>query len=148
MPVFVNFAVGLLFGSGLIVSGMADPAKVLGFLDVAAIAGGTWDPSLAFVMAGAIAVALPGFRIATRRGAPVFADRFRMPDRSDVDRRVIVGPAIFGTGWGLAGLCPGPALVGLGFGQPAAFVFVAAMAAGMLAARQFAVVRPRPALHA
>lgn len=148
MQVLVNFAVGLLFGAGLIVSGMADPAKVLGFLDVAAIATGAWDPSLAFVMLGAIAVALPGFRLATRRGAPVFADGFRLPGRSDIDRRVVVGPAIFGVGWGLAGLCPGPALVGLGFGQPAAFLFVAAMAAGMLAARQAALYPPRTALQA
>jgi uncharacterized membrane protein YedE/YeeE len=148
MQVLVNFAVGLLFGAGLIVSGMADPAKVLGFLDVAAIATGAWDPSLAFVMLGAIAVAMPGFRLATRRGAPVFGDGFRLPERRDIDRRVVVGPAIFGIGWGLAGLCPGPALVGLGFGQPAAFVFVAAMVAGMLAARQAALALPRTALQA
>jgi uncharacterized membrane protein YedE/YeeE len=148
MPIIVNFAVGLLFGAGLIFSGMADPAKVLNFLDLAEIASGAWDPSLAFVMAGAIAVALPGFRLATRRGTPVFADSFRLPDRSDIDRRVIIGPAIFGIGWGLAGLCPGPALVGLGFGQPAALVFAAAMAAGMLAARQLASALPRPVLQA
>jgi uncharacterized membrane protein YedE/YeeE len=148
MQVIVNFAIGLLFGGGLIVSGMSDPAKVLGFLDVAAIASATWDPSLAFVMLGAIAVALPGFRLAIRRGAPVFADGFRLPDRNDIDRRVFVGPAIFGIGWGLAGLCPGPALVGLGFGQPAAFVFVGAMAAGMLAARQAAPALQRTAFQA
>ena len=131
MAIALQFLAGLIFGLGLIVAGMADPAKVLNFLDIA----GTWDPSLAFVMAGAIAVTFFGFRLALRRQKPLFAKRFHLPTASGVDARVVVGPAIFGIGWGLSGLCPGPALTLLGFGLPSAYVFVAAMAAGMAIAR-------------
>ncbi|CAH1694632.1 conserved membrane hypothetical protein [Hyphomicrobiales bacterium] len=131
MAILLQFITGLIFGLGLIVAGMADPAKVLNFLDLA----GHWDPSLAFVMAGAIAVTFCGFRLVLRRPGPLFAERFTMPTTRAIDAHVIVGPAIFGIGWGLAGLCPGPALTLLGFGLPSAFLFVAAMAAGMAIAR-------------
>lgn len=121
-------AAGLLFGLGLTVSRMVDPAKVLGFLDVA----GGWDPSLAFVLAGAVATAAVGFRLVLgRRTAPLFAGKFNLPPARRVDARLIAGAAIFGVGWGLVGLCPGPALAGLGLAFRPVAVFVAAMLAGM-----------------
>lgn len=135
---FAQFCVGLLFGVGLIVSGMSDPAKVLNFLDVAAIASGYWDASLAFVMAGAVTVAFVGYRLVLRRPAPLLADRFQVPTRTDIDRRLVVGAALFGLGWGLAGFCPGPALVALGSGQKLVWLFAGAMIAGMAAARWLA----------
>ena len=122
------FAVGLLFGLGLIVSGMANPAKVLAFLDVT----GRWDPSLALVMAGAVTVSAVGYRVARRRGRPVFAPRLDIPTRRDLDPRLIAGAAVFGLGWGLAGLCPGPALTILTLLPARAATFVAAMVVGML----------------
>lgn len=118
---------GLVFGIGLIVSGMADPAKVLGFLDLA----GLWDPSLAFVMAGAIAVGLVAFAVARRRTASFLGELFRLPGRRDADRRLVLGSVLFGVGWGIAGFCPGPALVALGSGSAKALLFVLAMLAGM-----------------
>ncbi|MEE1657834.1 YeeE/YedE family protein [Microvirga sp. CF3062] len=128
MPLILStFASGLLFGLGLIVSQMVNPAKVLAFLDVF----GNWDPSLAFVMGGAVAVSALGYWIARRRGAPVLAPRLEIPTRRDLDLRLVTGAALFGIGWGLVGLCPGPALVGLTFGPVAIFAFVAAMIAGM-----------------
>jgi uncharacterized protein len=135
MAILLQFVVGLIFGFGLLLSGMSDPAKVLNFLDLGGIASGTWDPSLAFVMAGAVAVAFIGFRVVLRQPHPVFADRFQVPTRRDLDVRIIAGPAIFGVGWGLAGFCPGPALTALGFGTHAAVIFVVAMFAGMGLAR-------------
>ena len=135
MAILLQFAVGLTFGLGLLLSGMSDPAKVLNFLDLGGIASGTWDPSLAFVMAGAVAVTFVGFRLVLGRPHPVFADRFHMPTRRELDIRIVVGPAIFGVGWGLAGFCPGPALTALGFGTHAAVIFVVAMFAGMWLAR-------------
>jgi uncharacterized membrane protein YedE/YeeE len=135
MAILVQFAIGLVFGLGLIVSGMSNPAKVLNFLDVDGIPAGTWDASLAFVMAGAVAVTFIGFSRVLKLARPVFAERFYVPTRQDVDLRIIVGPAIFGIGWGLAGFCPGPALTALGFGSTSAFIFVAAMFAGMVLAR-------------
>jgi len=135
MAILVQFAIGLVFGLGLIVSGMSNPAKVLNFLDVGGIPAGTWDASLAFVMAGAVAVTFIGFSRVLTLARPVFAERFYVPTRKDVDLRIIVGPAIFGIGWGLAGFCPGPALTALGFGSTSAFIFVAAMFAGMALAR-------------
>lgn len=128
MPLILSaFTSGLLFGLGLIVSEMVNPAKVLGFLDLF----GNWDPSLAFVMASAVAVSALGTIIAKRRGVPVLAPRLEIPTRRDLDPRLISGAALFGIGWGLVGLCPGPALVGLTFGPWQVFVFVAAMIAGM-----------------
>ena len=135
MAFLVQFAIGLIFGLGLIISGMSNPAKVLNFLDVGGIPRGTWDVSLAFVMAGAVAVAFVGFRSVFKLTRPVFAERFYVPIRKDVDPKIIAGPAIFGVGWGLAGFCPGPALTALGFGSASAVIFVAAMCAGMLIAR-------------
>jgi uncharacterized membrane protein YedE/YeeE len=125
------FASGLLFGLGLIVSQMVNPAKVLGFLDIF----GNWDPSLALVMGGAVAVSALGTLIAKRRGVPVLAPRLEIPTRRDLDPRLIGGAALFGIGWGLVGLCPGPALVGLTFGPWPVFVFVAAMIVGMMVFR-------------
>ncbi|KMO33316.1 membrane protein [Methylobacterium tarhaniae] len=122
------FAVGLLFGLGLLVSGMSDPAKVLAFLDLT----GRWDPSLAFVMAGAVAVSAAGTLVARRRGRPLLASRLEIPARRDIDPRLVAGAAIFGLGWGLAGLCPGPALTLLTVAPAQAATFVAAMVAGML----------------
>jgi len=121
------FASGLLFGLGLIVSQMVNPAKVLGFLDIF----GNWDPSLALVMGAAVAVSALGTLVTRRRGAPVLAPRLEIPTRRDLDPRLIGGAALFGIGWGLVGLCPGPALVGLTFGPWPVFVFVAAMIVGM-----------------
>jgi len=131
MSVLVNFALGLLFGLGLVVSGMANPAKVLNFLDVF----GTWDPSLAFVMAGGLLVTFAGYRLALRRKAPILAASFQLPTRSDIDARVLAGPAVFGIGWGLGGFCPGPALTSLGLLAPGTLAFVPAMFAGMWLAR-------------
>ena len=122
------FLVGLLFGFGLIVSGMSDPAKVLGFLDLA----GAWDPSLALVMGGAIAVGLPAFALARRRKLSLIGAPMRLPTVRQIDRRLVGGSVLFGIGWGIAGFCPGPALVALGMGKTQALVFVAAMLAGML----------------
>ncbi|WP_418128204.1 DUF6691 family protein [Variovorax sp. 375MFSha3.1] len=118
---------GLVFGLGLIVSGMANPAKVLGFLDLA----GHWDPSLAFVMAGAIAVGSVAFLAARRRSMSLLGAAMRLPSSREIDRRLVVGSVVFGVGWGIAGLCPGPGLVALGMGEAKALVFVLAMLAGM-----------------
>lgn len=121
------FASGLLFSLGLIISQMVNPAKVLGFLDIF----GNWDPSLAFVMGGAVLVSALGYVTATRRGRPVFAPKLEIPTRRDLDPRLIGGAALFGIGWGLAGLCPGPALAGMTFGPWQVAVFVVAMLVGM-----------------
>ena len=125
---FASLLAGLVFGLGLIVSGMADPAKVLGFLDLA----GRWDPSLAFVMAGAIAVGLAGFGVARRRTVSLLGDTMKLPTSRQIDRRLIGGGLLFGVGWGVAGFCPGPALTALGMGNAKAAVFTVAMLAGML----------------
>ena len=135
MTILVQFGIGVLFGLGLIVSGMSNPAKVLNFLDLGGLPAGTWDASLAFVMAGAVAVSFVGFRHVLKLAHPVFAGRFYVPTRSDIDPKIVVGPAIFGIGWGLAGFCPGPALTALGFGSTSAVIFVVAMCGGMVLAR-------------
>ncbi len=127
MSVLISLLIGLVFGCGLIVSGMSNPAKVLAFLDLA----GDWDPSLALVMAGAIAVGLVAFRIAGRRPTSLRGKPLQMPTARQIDRRLLAGSALFGIGWGLAGICPGPALVLLGTGAAKGFVFVLAMLAGM-----------------
>ena len=119
---------GLVFGLGLIVSGMANPAKVLGFLDLA----GAWDPSLALVMGGAIAVGFFAFLIAKNRTRSFIGAEMKLPTTSSIDRRLLAGSALFGAGWGIAGFCPGPGLVALGMGEPKAIVFVAAMLVGMV----------------
>ena len=118
---------GLLFGIGLIISGMANPAKVLGFLDLA----GRWDPSLALVMLGAIAIGLIGFSRAKRRQVSLLGAPMQLPASNIIDRRLIAGSLLFGVGWGLAGICPGPALALLLTGQAGIFLFIAAMLAGM-----------------
>lgn len=127
MQTLTALLAGLVFGLGLIVSGMANPAKVLGFLDLA----GDWDPSLAFVMVGAIGVGLVAFRVARQRTKSFTGADMRLPTATRIDRRLLLGALLFGIGWGLAGFCPGPAVVALGLGEVKAIVFVAAMLAGM-----------------
>ena len=122
---------GALFGVGLAVSGMTKPSKVVGFLDLA----GAWDPSLAFVMMGAIAVHFFGLRAILRRKHPLMTDAFHVPTRQDLDRRLVVGSAIFGVGWALGGFCPGPGLVAAASGSSAALVFVAGLVGGIVAER-------------
>lgn len=128
MLVLTSLLGGLVFGLGLLISGMANPAKVLGFLDLA----GAWDPSLAFVMAGAIAVGVVAFIVANRRTVSFLGAEMKLPGAGEIDRRLMVGSTLFGIGWGIAGFCPGPALVALGMGQGKVLVFVAAMLAGMV----------------
>ena len=119
---------GLIFGAGLLISGMVQPTKVLGFLDIF----GAWDPSLAVVMVAALAVAVPGFMLAGRRSQPWLARQYFWPGKSAIDLPLVAGAALFGIGWGLVGLCPGPALESLATLSPGVIVFVAAMAAGMV----------------
>lgn len=128
MQRFIAFLVGLLFGWGLLLSGMTDPGKVLGFLDLS----GAWDPSLAFVMGGAIAVGFFAFALARRRTRTFLGGALHLPTATAIDRPLVVGSLLFGAGWGLAGFCPGPAIVSLASGQAKAAVFVVAMLAGML----------------
>jgi hypothetical protein len=123
-----EYLIGVLFGLGLIISGMTNPAKILAFLDIA----GAWDPSLIFVMGGAVLVGLIAFYLAKNRTQSFLGGAMQIPTRRDVDRPLIIGSAMFGVGWGLAGFCPGPALVSLGSGELKALVFVVAMLGGML----------------
>ncbi|BBM04083.1 YeeE/YedE family protein [Microbulbifer sp. GL-2] len=118
---------GLIFGMGLLLSGMANPEKVLGFLDLA----GAWDPSLALVMIGAITIGLPVFQLMKGRSRSLLGEVLQLPTSSDIDRRLVTGGLLFGIGWGLAGFCPGPAIVATGAGQEKALVFTLAMLAGM-----------------
>lgn len=127
MTLAASFLAGLVFGLGLLVSGMTDPGKVLGFLDLA----GKWDPSLAFVMAGAVGVGALGFAVARGRARSFLGAEMKVPASRVIDRRLVAGSVLFGVGWGVAGFCPGPGLVALGMGEPKAFAFVAAMLAGM-----------------
>lgn len=127
---------GLVFGIGLAVSGMVLPQRVLGFLDLGALSAGQWNPSLAFVMAGALLVALPGFFWLRRRAHPAFADAFHWPQRRDIDGTLILGAALFGAGWGWAGLCPGPALAALVLAPLPAAIFFIAMLTGLALARR------------
>jgi len=129
MSIISALIVGLLFGIGLIVSGMTNPAKVQGFLDLA----GNWDPSLAFVMGGAILVGLVAFRFAGKRERSLLGEAMRLPTATHIDRRLVLGGLAFGAGWGLGGFCPGPALASLAAGSPKALIFTGAMLAGMLA---------------
>jgi uncharacterized membrane protein YedE/YeeE len=126
MQALVALLCGVVFGAGLAVSGMTNPGKVLAFLDVT----GAWDPTLAFVMGGALAVSALGFALARRRARPWLAEGFALPTRRDLDARLLGGAALFGVGWGLVGLCPGPALADLARGSPQIWLFVAALVAG------------------
>ena len=127
----IGFAAGLVFGLGLVISGMSNPAKVLNFLDIF----GTWDPSLAFVMGGAVLVTFIGYRLVWIRDQPVMDGRFELPTAKDLDRRLLTGAALFGVGWGLGGFCPGPALTALPLGATGTLIFVPAMLIGMWLAR-------------
>ncbi len=132
MPLLAALGIGMIFGAGIAVSGMVNPAKILNFFDIA----GNWDPSLIFVMAGALGVTFVGYRLVLRRPAPVFAPKFQLPTRRDIDLPLIGGSALFGIGWGIAGFCPGGAIPALGLLRPEAVVFVAAMVLGNVLARR------------
>lgn len=123
-------AIGLVFGIGIVFSGMANPAKVLNFFDLF----GTWDPSLIFVMGSALLVTFVGYRLVLRRPAPIFDRTFHLPTKRDLDAPLIAGSALFGIGWGIAGFCPGGAIPALGSGEPSPIIFVAAMVVGILVA--------------
>lgn len=125
--VLVSLLVGAMFGAGLLISGMTQPAKVIGFLDVT----GGWDPSLAFVLVGAIVVHALAYRLVPRLRAPLLAERFGIPTRKDIDPKLITGAALFGAGWGLGGYCPGPALTSVTAGASSTVIFTAAMLTGM-----------------
>ena len=127
MRTVFGFLSGLVFGLGLVVSGMADPAKILNFLDLA----GTWDPSLAFVMAGATTTAFIGYRLVWRRPRPVLEPAFELPRNTRIDRPLVLGAALFGIGWGIGGFCPGPAWTALPLAAPGTLVFLPAMLAGL-----------------
>jgi uncharacterized membrane protein YedE/YeeE len=139
---FVEFAValvaGIVFAVGLALSQMVNPAKVLNFLDVA----GQWDPTLALVMGGAVLVTIPAYRLVLRRARPIFDEQFYVPSRTDIDARLVGGAAVFGVGWGLAGICPGPALTALATAATPILAFVLAMTVGMLV---YSYVFDRPA---
>ena len=140
---FSQYAIGVLFGWGLILSGMSNPQKILGFLDLA----GNWDPSLAFVMMGAVLVGLAGFYVVSKRTEAFFGGALHIPTRRDITKPLLIGSLIFGAGWGIAGFCPGPVLVAVGAGHLKAFVFVAAMLAGMeICERFFTGHRSKPSL--
>lgn len=141
MRLILTYLTGLIFGVGISISGMANPAKVLNFFDVA----GTWDPSLAFVMGGALIVALIGYRLVFRRPAPIFDTNFHVPTSRTIDRKLVLGSATFGVGWGIAGFCPGGALPALGTGESEVFIFFAAMSAGILLAKFWQARLARPA---
>lgn len=131
MPIVYALIAGTLFGAGLAISDMVNPARVQNFLDLA----GTFDPTLLFVMGGALAVALPGYRLVYRQGHPLAAERFHLPTLKDIDARLLGGAALFGVGWGLAGICPGPAFANLATGNVGVVAFIVAMIGGMFAAR-------------
>jgi uncharacterized protein len=137
--IMIQFAIGLLFGLGLVVAGMSNPAKVLNFLDFASIPKSGWDPSLAFVLGGGVITTFLGYRFVLKRPEPVFSTTFHLPIAKQIDQAIIVGPAIFGIGWGLAGFCPGPAFTGLATGAIGPLIFVAAMLAGMFAGKWYSV---------
>ena len=130
MPMIFAILAGVVFGAGLTLSDMVNPARVLNFLDVA----GSWDPTLLFVMAGGLAVTTLGYKLIFRRGSPVFDDTFSLPTQRQIDLPLVGGAALFGVGWGLAGICPGPALADLVTLEPRVLLFVAAMLVGMIVA--------------
>ena len=131
MRILISAIAGLVFGLGLLISGMANPAKVQNFLDLA----GAWDPSLIFVMLSALIVTFVGYRIALSRQRPLMADRFYLPSAKQIDARIVLGPALFGVGWGLSGFCPGPAVTSLPLMASGTLIFVPAMIVGMVFAR-------------
>ncbi|PJE28771.1 hypothetical protein SAMN06297129_1391 [Pseudooceanicola antarcticus] len=131
MRLLTAFLIGLLFGAGILIAGMSNPAKVLNFFDIA----GTWDPSLAFVMGGALLVAVPGYRLVLGRPKPLFEQGFQLPDTKRIDLPLIAGSLTFGLGWGVAGFCPGGALPALGTGRTEVLMFVGALVTGLLLAR-------------
>lgn len=131
MHLIVIYLIGVIFGTGIVLSGMANPAKVINFFDVA----GAWDPSLAFVMGGALIVTFVGYRIVFGRERPIFEGRFVLPTARNLDARLIGGSAVFGVGWGIAGFCPGGALPALGTGRIEVILFVIAMLGGIFAAK-------------
>lgn len=130
MPLIFSLLAGVIFGAGFTLSDMVNPARVLNFLDVA----GNWDPTLIFVMAGGLAVTTLGYMSIFRRGSPLFGDKFNLPTQRRIDLPLVGGAALFGLGWGLAGICPGPALADVVTLEPKVLLFVAAMLVGMLAA--------------
>lgn len=131
MGLIAALLAGVIFGLGIVLAGMANPAKILNFFDVA----GTWDPSLAFVMGGALAVTFLGYRLVLRRPAPMCDSQFHLPKAREIDRPLVLGSMLFGIGWGIAGFCPGGAIPALGMGQPKALIFVVTMLLGILLAR-------------
>jgi uncharacterized protein len=141
LKIFIALLIGALFGAGLVVSGMSNPANVLNFLDLAAIPTGTWDARLMFVMGGGVLVTAIGFPWLMRRARPMFADRFAWPTSSAIDKRLITGAALFGIGWGLAGYCPGPAFANIGASMGTGIrdmlFFIPAMLIGMWVATKF-----------
>lgn len=142
MHLILVYLVGVVFGTGIVISGMANPAKVINFFDVA----GSWDPSLAFVMGGALITAAIGYRIVLGRSQPLFEGKFNLPTARTLDARLIGGSAVFGIGWGIAGFCPGGALPALGTGRIEVIAFTAAMLGGIFAARYLqSLSRPKPA---
>jgi len=141
MRLILTYFIGLIFGVGISISGMANPAKVINFFDVA----GSWDPSLAFVMGGALIVTFIGYRFVLKRPAPILSASFQLPNRRDLDLPLISGSALSGIGWGIAGFCPGGALPALGTGQPEVFIFVAALIAGIFSAKLMQATRARRA---
>jgi uncharacterized protein len=139
MRLFSHFLIGLLFGLGLVISGMSNPLKVLSFLDLAAIPSGGWDPSLAFVLGGATLVTFIGYRLVLKQERPLFDTAFHLPKKTQIDMPILIGPAIFGIGWGLSGFCPGPAFTALSTASLSVISFVVAMLVGMIAARWLAL---------
>ena len=131
MKLIVSLLIGILFGVGLVVSGMSNPANVLNFLDLAAITSGLWDARLMFVLGGAVMITSLGFPFLKRRKQPLFAEKFSWPTTASIDKRLIIGASLFGVGWGLAGYCPGPAFASIGAGTIDMLYFIPAMIAGM-----------------
>jgi|TARA_B110000908_G_scaffold135602_1_gene160481 uncharacterized membrane protein YedE/YeeE len=145
MRLITSYLIGLVFGVGIAISGMANPAKVLNFFDLA----GTWDPSLAFVMGGALIVTFIGYRFVLKRPTPLMSASFQLPTRRDLDLPLLAGSAVFGVGWGIAGFCPGGALPALGTGRLEVFIFVGALLVGIFAAKALqAALAKRVQAHA
>lgn len=143
MKLFFALITGLVFGTGIAISGMMDPAKVLNFFDLA----GAWDPSLALVMGGALVVTFVGYRIAWKRNAPLFGGRFQVPTGTQIDMKLVGGSALFGIGWGIAGFCPGAAIPALGTGRWEVALFLVAVVAGFFARRLLSSVGPTRAIQ-